>query len=118
MRTYILSILVIWSLIAYSQGRTGEIAKKCDSIFSSYDDKPGVAVLIVRDGSIAFKTGYGIANLEYNIPLGTRTVFDIASVSKQFTGYAIAQLIQQGKISPDDDIRKWLPEVPDFGKVI
>ena len=79
---------------------------------------PGVAVLIVQDGRIAFGKGYGLASLEYNVPITPTTVFDIASVSKQFTGYAISTLIQQGKISPDDDIHKYLPDVPDFGKKI
>jgi CubicO group peptidase (beta-lactamase class C family) len=87
-------------------------------MFDSYRDKPGVAVLIVRDGKIAFGKGYGLANLEYNIPMTPTTVFDIASVSKQFTGYAISTLIQLGKISPDDDIHKYLPDVPDFGRKI
>ena len=87
-------------------------------MFNSYNDKPGVAVLIVRDGKMAFEKGYGLANLEYNIPVTPATVFDIASVSKQFTGYAISTLIQQGKLSPDEDIHKYLPEVPDFGKKI
>ena len=74
--------------------------------------------MIVQDGKVAFEKGYGLASLEYNIPVTPTTVFDIASVSKQFTGYAISTLIQQGKISPDDDIHKYLPDVPDLGKKI
>jgi CubicO group peptidase (beta-lactamase class C family) len=91
-----------------------------DSIFKDYakPDGPGVAVLIVKDGKVVFEKGYGMANLEYNMPITPTSVFDIASVSKQFTGYAISTLIQQGKISPDDDIHKYLPDVPDFGKKI
>jgi CubicO group peptidase (beta-lactamase class C family) len=91
-----------------------------DSIFSTYDkpNAPGVAVLIVKDGKVAFEKGYGMANLAYDIHITPTTVFDIASVSKQFTGYAISTLIQQGKISPDDDIHKYLTDVPDFGKKI
>lgn len=79
---------------------------------------PGAAVLIVQNGQIIFKKGYGSANLEHDIPVAPNTVFDIASVSKQFTGFAISTLIQEGKISPDDDIRKYLPEVPQFSKPI
>jgi CubicO group peptidase (beta-lactamase class C family) len=105
-------------LIACSQSNDDVIGNKCDSIFNGYKHKPGVAVLIVRDGKIAFEKGYGLANLEYDIPVTPATVFDIASVSKQFTGYAISTLIQQGKISPDDDIHKYLPDVPNFGKTI
>ena len=59
-----------------------------------------------------------MANLEYDIPITPSTIFHMASVSKQFTAFAIASLAQQGKISLSDDIRKHLPEVPDFGKTI
>lgn len=118
MKIYLTSMLLVCSLCACAQIPDDIIAKKSDSIFNSYHDKPGVAVMIVQDGRVAFEKGYGLANLEYNIPISPTTVFDIASVSKQFTGYAVSTLIQQGKISPDDDIHKYLPDVPDFGKKI
>ena len=111
-------VLLACGLFSYPQLNSDFISQKCDSIFKTYQDKPGVAVLIVQDGKIAFEKGYGLANLEYNIPVTPATVFDIASVSKQFTGFAISTLIQEGKISPEDDIHKYLPEVPDFGKKI
>lgn len=93
---------------------------KIDQLFAVWDKKgfPGAAVAVVKDGEIVFKRGYGSANLEYDIPITPSTVFHIASVSKQFTAFAIATLAQQGKLSLDDDIRKYLPEVPDFGKKI
>jgi CubicO group peptidase (beta-lactamase class C family) len=118
MKIYLTAVLLACSLYSYAQIPNDVIAKKCDSIFNSFKDGPGVAVMIVQDGKIAFEKGYGIANMEYNIPITPTTVFDIASVSKQFTGYAISTLIQEGKISPDDDIHKYLPDVPDFGKKI
>jgi CubicO group peptidase (beta-lactamase class C family) len=118
MKISLTALLLVCSLFSVAQIPAGVIAKKCDSIFDNYKDKPGVAVLIVQDGKIAFERGYGIASMEYNVPITPTTVFDIASVSKQFTGYAISTLIQQGKISPDDDIHKYLPDVPDFGKKI
>jgi CubicO group peptidase (beta-lactamase class C family) len=59
-----------------------------------------------------------MANLEYNIPITPSTVFFVSSVSKQFTAFAIVLLAQQGKTSLDDDIRKYIPEVPDYGKTI
>jgi CubicO group peptidase (beta-lactamase class C family) len=91
-----------------------------DSLFKKYakPGSPGVAVLVVKDGKVVLKKGYGMANLEYDVPITTATVFDIASVSKQFAGFAISTLIQEGKISLDDDIHQYLPEVPDFGKTI
>jgi len=118
MKIFLTSLLLLSSVFSFAQVSPDVIAKKSDSIFTDYNGKPGVAVMIVQDGKVAFEKGYGIANLEYNIPITPTTVFDIASVSKQFTGYAISTLIQQGKISPDDDIHKYLPWVPDFGKKI
>ncbi|HWD87192.1 MAG TPA: serine hydrolase domain-containing protein [Mucilaginibacter sp.] len=118
MKIYLTSALLACSLYSCAQIPNDVISKKCDSIFNNYNSRPGVAVLIVQDGKIAFEKGYGLASLEYNVPITPTTVFDIASVSKQFTGYAISTLIQEGKLSPDDDIHKYLPDVPDFGKKI
>lgn len=91
-----------------------------DAIFSAFDDpaKPGAAVAVVKNGKIIFKKGYGSANLEYGIPVTPSTIFHIASISKQFTVFSILLLESQGKLSFDDDIRTYIPEVPDFGKEI
>src|SRR5579872_3493043 len=118
MKIFLTAVLLLSGLFSFAQISPDVIGKKSDSIFSNYDKKPGVAVMIVQDGKVAFEKGYGLASLEYNIPITPTTVFDIASVSKQFTGYAISTLIQQGKISLEDDIHKYLPWVPDFGKKI
>ena len=93
---------------------------KVDQLFAPWDrpGSPGAAVAVVQNGSILFSKGYGSANLEYDIPNGPSTVFHIASVSKQVTAFAIAILADQGKLSLDDDIRKYLPEIPDFGEKI
>lgn len=97
-----------------------ELDKKIDKIFASFDDpeKPGAAVSVVRNGKIVFKKGYGSAQLEYGIPVSPATIFHIASVSKQFTAFSILLLEAEGKLSFDDDIRKHIPEVPDFGETI
>jgi CubicO group peptidase (beta-lactamase class C family) len=79
---------------------------------------PGAAILAIQDGKILYQRGFGLANLEYDIPITPTTVFHVASVSKQFTAFAIMLLAQQGRLSLDDDIRKHLPEMHDFGKVI
>ena len=93
---------------------------KVDQLFSEWNkpDSPGAALAVVKDGEIVYKHGYGVANLEYDIPITTTTVFDIASVSKQFAAFAIATLSREGKLSLDDDIRVHLPDVPDFGDII
>ncbi|MGK0448825.1 MAG: CubicO group peptidase (beta-lactamase class C family), partial [Polaribacter sp.] len=94
--------------------------KQVDELFTVWDtdNTPGAAVAIVKNGVIIYKKGYGSANLEYDIPITPSTIFHIASVSKQFTVFSILLLEKQGKLSLDDDIRKYIPEVPDFGKTI
>lgn len=93
---------------------------KIDQVFAEWDkpDSPGAALSVIRDGEIIYKRGYGMANLEYDIPIVPTTIFDIASVSKQFAGFAIATLLHEGKLSLDDDIRTHLPDIPDFGTKI
>ena len=97
-----------------------DLSTKVDRLFKSWNNKkkPGAAVLVVQNGKIVHRRGYGMANLEHGIPIGPETVFDIASVSKQFCGLAIAMLAEQGKLSLDDDVRKHVDWVPDFGKKI
>lgn len=97
-----------------------QYASQIDQLFAEYDDlsAPGAAVAVVKDGQTIFSKGYGSANLEYDIPVSSSTVFHIASVSKQFTVFSILLLAEEGKLSFDDNIRKYIPEVPDFGEVI
>ena len=93
---------------------------KPNELFAQWDnpDAPGFAVAVVRDGKIVYRSACGAANLEYGIPITSRTIFHVASVSKQFTCFAVALLAQEGKLSFDDEVRRFLPEVPDFGKRI
>jgi len=115
---FFLSCILTHSVFAQRPSASSEAMM--DSVFAKYNNKtgPGCAVAVIRDGKVIFKKAYGMANLEYSMPLTPASVFDVASLSKQFTGYAIATLIQQGKLSEDDDIRKYLPNVPDFGEAI
>ncbi|MBV8390938.1 MAG: serine hydrolase [Mucilaginibacter sp.] len=116
MKLYLTSLLLLFGLLASAQSNQPKIEQRIDSIFKNYAIKtgPGVAVMIIKDQQVIFKKGYGMANLEYDEPITPASVFDIASVSKQFTGYAISTLIQQGKLSEDDDIHKYLPDVPQY----
>jgi CubicO group peptidase (beta-lactamase class C family) len=79
-----------------------------DTLFSAYDrsDSPGCALGVIRDGEFIYRRGYGMANLEYDLPLGPKSVFRIGSTSKQFTAAAIALLAEQGKLSFDDPVRR------------
>jgi CubicO group peptidase (beta-lactamase class C family) len=96
-----------------------DIDKKMDSLFAHYNTHtPGVSIVVVKDGKTVFKKSYGSANLEHGIANTPETVFQIASVSKQFTAFAIYLLAKQGQLSLEDDIRKYIPELPSYGKAI
>lgn len=111
-------ILLLITRIGLSQP-VPDVDKKMDSLFAHYNTHtPGVSIVVLKDGKIIFKKSYGSANLEYGIANTPETVFQIASVSKQFTAFAIYLLENQGKLSLEDDIRKYIPELPAYGKPI
>lgn len=93
---------------------------KIDSLFMHWNqpNHPGGAVGIMKEGRVVYSKAFGLASLEYLVPNTPGTMFNIASVSKQFTSLGIVLLDLQGKLSLDDDIRKHLPELPDFGDTI
>ena len=94
--------------------------EQVDQIFLPWDtpNTPGAAVAIIQNDSIVYQNTYGNANLEYDLPITKTSVFLTGSVAKQFTAFSILLLAQEGKLSLDDDIRKYIPEVPDFGYTI
>jgi CubicO group peptidase (beta-lactamase class C family) len=81
-------------------------------------DTPGAAVAVWRDGEVVLARGWGMASLAYGVPFGPETPTNIGSTSKQFTGFAAALLQERGLLSLDDDVRKHIPELPDFGETI
>lgn len=92
---------------------------RVDGIFSQWNaTSPGCAAAIYQDGRILFERGYGMADLEHDIPIAADTVFYVGSVSKQFTAFAAALAIQDGRLSPDDSVRKYLPELPSYADAI
>ncbi len=119
----ILFLIVSFTVLiipAISQNDEGLKASKVDELFKGWDNpnSPGAAIAIVREGKVILQREYGMANLEYDIPITSSTVFHIASVSKQFTAFSILLLEDEGKLSLDDNIHKYLPDVPDFGETI
>lgn len=115
MKNYFL-LLIICCLSAYSFGQIKESAA-VDSIFSDWNkpDVPGCALGIIKDGKIIYSKGYGIGDLEHDIQITPSSVFYIGSVSKQFVTFSILLLEEQGKLSLDDRIQKFLPDFPDYG---
>jgi CubicO group peptidase (beta-lactamase class C family) len=99
---------------------TDSTKNKIDNLFKKWDspNSPGGAVGIIRNDSLLYAKGYGMANLEQHICMTPQSIFYMCSLSKQFTGYAITLLVSKGKVKLDDDIHVYLPWMPDFGKKV
>ncbi|MFN0181564.1 MAG: serine hydrolase domain-containing protein [Gemmatimonadales bacterium] len=100
----------------YIIGARDSNAVRADSVFRALDrtDTPGCALGVYQDGAIRYARGYGMASLEYSVPISPRTVLDVGSISKQFTAMAMLLLEKDGKLSLDDPIRKQFPEMPAY----
>ena len=99
-------LLAVLSVPQDASARIDEILKR-----RVPEGEPGAAVLVVKHGKVLHQKGYGLANLEHEVPITKKTVFRLASVSKQFTAMGILILMERGKLSVDDDARKTLPEL-------
>ncbi|UCE22599.1 MAG: serine hydrolase [Candidatus Aminicenantes bacterium] len=101
----LLSTIIIVFLA--STARADTLTDQVDKLFKTWDkpDSPGCALGVIKDGRFIYTRGYGMANLEYNIPLTSQSVFRIGSTSKQFTAMCIALLEEQGKIAVDDSLQ-------------
>jgi len=116
--------LAIGALTALLSAQAAQTAPpwstQVDRVFAQWDrpDSPGCALGVYQDGRIAYARGYGIADLEHNVPITQDSVFYAGSVSKQFTAMAVALAISQGRLGADDDVRKYVPELPDYGRPI
>ncbi len=95
-------------------------AARVDKVFAQFDkpDSPGCALSVIKDGQIVYKRGYGMADLDHDIPIKPDTVFHVASVSKQFAAMSIMLLAKQGKLSLDDKVQKYITELREFDQPI
>ncbi|MGA7359456.1 MAG: serine hydrolase domain-containing protein, partial [Candidatus Sulfotelmatobacter sp.] len=120
MRRVALTMLGLCLLVAADSSAQEELTDKVDRVFAEWNttSSPGCALAVVKDDHVVYEHGYGMANLELGIAITPQSVFDIGSVSKQITAMAILLLAQEHKLSLDDDIRKYLPEMPDYGSTI
>lgn len=114
------SFLLASCPIAAANGPQDRTASAADEVFSDLakPGSPGCALGVYREGKIIYEKGYGLANLEQNVPITPQSVFDIGSTSKQFTAASILLLEKQGKLTVNDDVRKYIPELPDYGQKI
>lgn len=129
MRRYpaLLSVFLLATLAAFTTARAQQIigerdarAVRVDSVFEAFDrtDSPGCALGVYQDGRILYSRGYGMASLELGVALSPRSVLDVGSISKQFTAMSILMLQKEGKLSLDDPIRKYIPELPPYADKI
>ena len=95
-------------------------SQQVDHLFASYDKagSPGCSLGVIRDGTFAYRKSYGAASLELGVPPTPQSVFYMASVSKQFTAASVVLAEEQGFLSLDDDVRKYIPELPNYGHPI
>ena len=116
----IITLSFLASHLAMAQALPPDITKQVDKVFEKWDkpDSPGCALGVYQNGRIVYKHGYGMADLNDDVPITSATVFHVASMSKQFTATSVVLLAQQGKLSLDDDVHKYIPELPDFGERI
>lgn len=114
------SLLSIFLMLQDLSAQPHELEALSDSLMANTVriDQPGGVVGFYADGQVHLLKGYGLANIEEHHPNTIHTPFNLASVSKQFTAYAILLLEQQGKLSLDDKAHDWIPELPDYGETI
>lgn len=95
-----------------------EFSNSIDGLFDSRENKPGCAVGVIKDGEYIHNKGYGMANLEHDIAITSDTIFRIGSVSKQFTAMLIALLEERGKLSFDDEMKQYIPDLYNYKKKV
>ena len=102
------------------QGIVGDHSARIDQLFSAYDrpSNPGVNLVVVHRGAVIHQRGYGVANVEDDVPFTAQTVLRLGSTTKHLCATCLLMLEDRGLIGLDDDVRRVLPEVPDFGATI
>lgn len=119
----VLCVVLALTLVGPSEVQAqvpSDVQERIDSIFAPWDvpGSPGAAVGVVRSGRLIFAEGYGRAQIEFGVPITPATPFHVASEAKQFTATAVLLLAERGRLSLDEDVRRYLPELPDFGTPI
>ena len=116
------TLVLILAAGAWAQKLTPppDAAARVKAVFSRFDSSatPGCAVGASLDGDPVLSAAYGMADLEHDVPIRPETIFEPGSVTKQFTAGAVLLLAQQGKLALDDNVRKYIPELPDYGTPI
>ena len=114
-------VIVVLSIAAASAALSADDrAQQVDQIFATFNrpGSPGCSLGVIRDGAFVYRKSYGEASLELGVPLSPKSVFYVGSISKQFTAASVVLAAEQGFLSLDDDVRKYIPELPDYGQKI
>lgn len=113
-------LIAFFAIFLFASSQTWQdTVLRIEKLFARYKPGiPGAQLAIARNGSVIFSKAWGMADLEHNVALTTESVTEAGSVSKQFTAAAVLLLEQQGKLSLDDNVRKYIPELPDYKDVI
>src|SRR5689334_7191252 len=111
-------VAVVVALAGVTKGYdeiTDSVPAQVDKLFSLWNgtNSPGIGLAVSRNGALVYEHGYGMANLEQGIPINPASVFPVASVSKQFTAMCILLLVERGKLSLDDEVKRFFPEWAD-----
>lgn len=119
MKKYFFLSLLAWGQLTFAQTEVWHLAATLDSLLfpeGTHTETPGFAVCVVDQGRIVYERQTGLANVKARRPITAETMFNLGSVSKQFTAACILLLEEQGKLNRSDDIRKYVPEIPSFGE--
>jgi CubicO group peptidase (beta-lactamase class C family) len=116
----ILALALVAVPAAQAQTLEPKTIARIDSVFAPFSgtDRPGCSLAVSQNGNQVYAKGYGMSDLQYGLAISPGSIFHVASISKQFAAFAIALLAEDGKLSLDDDVRKYIPELPDLGKLI
>ena len=112
-----LSVIGSMSLSAQNPQAAPSQSEQMDKLFDFWNrlDQPGFAVVVVKQGQVVYEKVFGLACQEHAVPIAPSTLFNTATLAQAFVGQAVAMLEKQGRLNPDDDVRKFIPELPDFG---
>lgn len=120
--SWVAAALTVFSCFSFGQSAaqtpsTLTPEQQTDRLFDFWNrlDQPGFAVVVVKDGQVVYEKVFGLACQEHGVAITPNSVFHAAVLAQPFVGQAVAKLEDQGKLSLDDDVRKYIPEVPDFG---
>jgi CubicO group peptidase (beta-lactamase class C family) len=117
---YLLVVITVLSLNSQSRSYAQNLESNIDSLLQKKypPNAPGSTFLIAQNGNIIYKKAFGLANLELNVPMETDNVFEIGSMTKQFTAISILMLMEKGELNLDDEITKFIPDYPTNGNKI